>query len=93
MASGEAFFLEPELTICIISADNKTLSCCPSIPTEGLPTVLVVMTSGSSCMRAQITAESAMRLGAALSEAGRYIDPHAAVWQDREEALTQELAE
>lgn len=81
------------MTITITTTDDKTLGCCPCIPSEGPPTVLVVMTSGSSCMRARLTAESAQRLGHALSQAGNYLDPHSANWHDRQQRLMEELAE
>ena len=80
------------MTITIHTVDEKTLGCCPLIPAEGMPTVLVVMTSGSSCMRGRLTAEDAQRLGMALSQAGKYIDPQLAQWHAREEELSQELS-
>lgn len=79
------------MTTTVQSLDDGTIGCCPTIPKEGLPTVLLVVTSGLACLRGRLTAESALRLGKALLEAGKYIEPEAAVWLTEEEELSSEL--
>jgi hypothetical protein len=79
------------VTITAPTLDDGTIGCCPSVPPTGMPTVLLVLTVGNACLRGRLTAESAQRLGKALSEAGAYIDPMSERWHDREAEIAEQL--